>query len=322
MVSSACLEEVNRLRSIYRKDLPLYDFPESEKTAKKRKLAVSLDAESPPLKKPCKTIPKQSYKSKATSVEHLGKTKRPKVTEVPKQSYKRKASPVECTVKSKRSKLFDDDDDCHIAGVENDYQRTVWSELRFYPVDETWQRQACETLGLQFKTVFCHQSGGPDTVLTCPDDHLLRNVRGDGNCLFRALSYMITGSEDQHFALRSAIVQHILSIPHLLIGYGADGEPNGINLLCHPTVYESAEDYISCTRMDRNGTWGTNVEMLALAHIVNAPVYCYDTTARHHIWAAYFPNGVDRSIPRDVRQKSLYLYFTHNHFMVITAIRT
>jgi len=59
---------------------------------------------------------------------------------------------------------------------------------------------------------------------------------------------MITGSEDQHFALCNAIVQHILSIPHMLIGYGTDGEPNGITLLCHPMIYESVEDYISCTR--------------------------------------------------------------------------
>jgi len=62
--------------------------------------------------------------------------------------------------------------------------------------------------------------------------------------------------------------------------------------------------------------------MLTLAHIINTPVYCYDTTAPHHIWAAYFPNAVDRCIPRDVRQKSLYLYLPMTIFMVITAINT
>jgi len=200
---------------------------------------------------------------------------------------------------------------------------TVWPDLRFYSVDKIWQHEACEKLWIQFRTVFHHQPGGPDTIiLTCPDNSSLHNVREDGNCLFRALSYMITGSEDQHFALRNAIVQHILSIPHMLIDYSTDGEPNGITLLCPPMVYESVdEDYIYYTRMGHDGTWGTNVEMLTLAHMVNAPVYCYETTAPHHTWTAYFPNGVDRCIPRDVREKSLYLYFTHDHFMIITAIK-
>ena len=43
---------------------------------------------------------------------------------------------------------------------------------------------------------------------------------------------------------------------------------------------------------------------------------------RYHIWAAYFPNNVDRSIPRDVGQRSLYVYFTNSHFEVVTAIRS
>ena len=59
---------------------------------------------------------------------------------------------------------------------------------------------------------------------------------------------------------------------------------------------------------------GTNIEMACLAHMLNSPVYCYDVSQRYHIWAAYFPNDVDRSIPRDVRPKIyLYIYFANNH---------
>ena len=144
---------------------------------------------------------------------------------------------------------------------------------------------------------------------------------GDGNCLFRSLSYIITGSEDQHFMLRTAIVQHMLSIPSMLIGYGTDGQPNCINLMCHARQFDSVEDYIHQTEMDRNGKWGTNVEMACLAHLISSPVYCYDASQRHHIWAAYFPSDVDRSIPRDIRQKSLYIYFANDHFNVISSVR-
>ena len=79
---------------------------------------------------------------------------------------------------------------------------------------------------------------------------------GNGNCLFSSLSYIITGREDQHFMLRTSIVQHMLSIPDMLIGYGTvvDRQPNYINLMCHPIArqFDSVEDYILQTKMDQN----------------------------------------------------------------------
>ena len=116
-------------------------------------------------------------------------------------------------------------------------QRTVWPDLRFYPVNEEWQRQACNTLALEFVAVLNCTSyrGGPDTILTRPDCRSLKTIKGDGNCLFRALCYyIITGSQQQHFALRSAIVYHMLSFPHLFVGNGPDGQANCITLYSHP----------------------------------------------------------------------------------------
>jgi len=85
-------------------------------------------------------------------------------------------------------------------------------------------------------------------------------------------------------------------------------------------MIESVNDYnIQYSRIDTDGVWGTNVEMTCLAHILQAPVYCFDASQRRHIWAAYFPADGDRFIPRDIRQKSLYIYFTHNHFTVVTS---
>ena len=164
--------------------------------------------------------------------------------------------------------------------------------------------------------------GGPDTILTRPDCRSLKRILGDGNCLFRSLCCVITGSEQQHFALRTAIIYHMLSFPHLFVDNGADGLPNCISLYSHPRRYNSVEEYILRTRMDHETVWGTNIEMACLAHMLNSPVYCYDASQRYHIWAAYFPNNVDRSIPRDVRKRSLYIYFANNHFQVVTAIRS
>ena len=88
---------------------------------------------------------------------------------------------------------------------------------------------------------FQHISGGSDVILTQPDVHSLKNVGGDGNCLFRALSYIITGSEAQHFELRKGLVTHMLSIPELLCGIGADGHQNYLE---EYGGYENVESYL------------------------------------------------------------------------------
>ena len=77
----------------------------------------------------------------------------------------------------------------------------------------------------------------------------------------------ITGSEQQHFALRTAIIYHMLSFPHLFVGNGADALPNCISLYPHPRRYNSVEEYILRTRMNHETVWGTNIEMACLAHV-------------------------------------------------------
>ena len=89
--------------------------------------------------------------------------------------------------------------DCVVTGYDMAVARTECPEYRYYPVDEHWQRQACTLLGLRFIRQFQHMSGGQDVILTRPDDTSLRNVGADGNCLFRSLCYVITGSEAQHY---------------------------------------------------------------------------------------------------------------------------
>ena len=61
-------------------------------------------------------------------------------------------------------------------------------------------------MGLHFHGKNKARCGGPNVPLTPPDMRTVKHIRGDGNCLFRAFSYIITGSEEQHMAVRTAIV--------------------------------------------------------------------------------------------------------------------
>ena len=46
--------------------------------------------------------------------------------------------------------------------------------------------------------------------------------------------------------------------------------------------------------MDRNFTWGTDIEILTMAHLLNTRVFVYNTV--HENWGVYSPHNVDRSL--------------------------
>ena len=75
------------------------------------------------------------------------------------------------------------------------------------------------------------------------------SVKGDGNCLFRTLSFIITGSEEQHTLVREAILHHMLQIAHFMLSH-------------HIIIHSSVSKYIQHTCMDQDGTWGTDIEIL------------------------------------------------------------
>ena len=59
-------------------------------------------------------------------------------------------------------------------------------------------------------------AGGSQVKLAHPT--FKHKVCGDGNCLFRAFSYLITATEDQHFEVCCCIFEHLRSVGHRLVG--------------------------------------------------------------------------------------------------------
>jgi hypothetical protein len=37
----------------------------------------------------------------------------------------------------------------------------------------------------------------------------IHRIKGDGNCFFRAISYIISGSEENHIKIRESIINHM-----------------------------------------------------------------------------------------------------------------
>ncbi len=106
--------------------------------------------------------------------------------------------------------------------------------------------------------------------------------------------------------VRAVILNHMVDIAHFLLGR-------------HIVQYSSVQDYIRATGMDRATTWGTDIEMLTLAHLLKTPVLCYATD--ESFWHRYFPCNVDRTLNYDVTQMAMYLNHPPFHFEVVCSVR-
>jgi len=189
-----------------------------------------------------------------------------------------------------------DTDSCTITHTHNIPQSTTdhWPNYRYYQINKEWQQHTCEQLDhLQFVGSFQCSQGQPTMVLTQPDLNCIHQIIGDGNCLFRAISLVTTGSQVQYHEMRCAILQHMQSIEHLLLGMGPDGQRNyASGMIAEHTI----DDYIQASCMNHNTTWGTAIEIATAAHLLKMPIYVYDTSHTINRWIKYLPWDIDRQV--------------------------
>ena len=163
------------------------------------------------------------------------------------------------------------------------------------------QRLACSLGSIPFACSNKVRQGGAAVVLKRPQN--TQNIRGDGNCLFRAFSYLITGNQTHYHGVRLAIVTHMRSIQTFIISNG----------------YTSVEQYVSETGMNRTSVWGTEIEILTLAHLLSTPVLVY--AAGNNDWVRYSPSMITTGMHDNVDQKSMYIRHSNSHFDVVLSIR-
>ena len=87
-------------------------------------------------------------------------------------------------------------------------------------------------------------------------------IEEDGNCLFRALSHQLYGSQDFYDVIRTKCCEYIEHEKQFFGGF--IGDLNG-------TV--TFMDYLR--NMTKDGTWGGNLELMALAEIYQKTIEIY-----------------------------------------------
>ena len=89
----------------------------------------------------------------------------------------------------------------------------------------------------------------------------IKKMLGDGNCLFRAVSTQIYGDADWHGDIRKHVVKYLKSEQSYFSQF----------------ITEDFDEYIA--RMGREGCFGTNLEIQAIAEVYNRAVEVYGADA-------------------------------------------
>ena len=91
----------------------------------------------------------------------------------------------------------------------------------------------------------------------------IKEVAGDGNCLFRAVSDQLYGTEDHHDVLREWCMNYLVVEKEYFSQYIVGG-------------MEAFEDYVTNKR--QSSVWGDDLEIEALSEIYGRPIeiYAYD----------------------------------------------
>ena len=178
---------------------------------------------------------------------------------------------------------------------------------KYHPVDTEWQQRSCLALGLRYIGPNGVTPGGPEVPLTKPGRIC---VLGDGNCFFRAVSVIITGSEEQHMDVRRVLVRHMRSIGRLIV---KRADP------CHHQ--HGVDHYIAEVRMDCFGAWATEVEIFALAHLLHINIFVYLADLRSAEWSRSTPRHVDNTLPPiDHSEMGIYMRLQHSHYEGIKSV--
>lgn len=227
-------------------------------------------------------------------------------------------------------------------------ERCAHRGLGFSELSGRDREQAAQKLGLSEVapafSVGAEQLGDPLTVL---------NVKADGNCFFRAISAILTGTQSQHWKVRQSLVgwmkenfyysplgEMLLSTDDLrrqeLLERGSDAargsrvvvpfRSQSVDRLTREQLLD-----IRIFRMEHFtlGTYATDVEMQGLAELLGVNICTFipyevrsaRLESSKGIWevrSPLTPPGSERS-PRE--RPSIYLYLhQQNHFQVVTQV--
>jgi hypothetical protein len=169
-------------------------------------------------------------------------------------------------------------------------QQSIFTFCSSQSLHITFQQQVCRDLNLSFNNELLntlHTDRGVARLLAAAIhqqthrtyDVTIYQMGTDGNCLFRALSMGITGSQSQHSLIRDYLVNHMQR----------DTFRDEMAQLFENRQGQQATTYDShLAAMQQTGTWGTEQEIVAAANLFNCSILCYSKNNGRNFWLQHF----------------------------------
>ncbi|KAJ8049090.1 ATP-dependent DNA helicase pfh1 [Holothuria leucospilota] len=178
--------------------------------------------------------------------------------------------------------------------------------FHFFPVNHTWSetmfQNLCTLISLHYSPYISATTiSKPQIGSINAKPSVLKNIKGDGNCFFRCLSYLVTNTEENHLALRHLIVQSIQQ-RHLR------------------SRSQTVQQYIQVSKMDFPDIWSTEVEIMTAASLLQTDIYTFALHGNLWKWLRY-PAAGNFDAPVDIAKRAIYLVNTGSiHYDVVLDI--
>ncbi|VDI52854.1 Hypothetical predicted protein [Mytilus galloprovincialis] len=130
-----------------------------------------------------------------------------------------------------------------------------------------------------------------------------KTITGDGNCLFRAISYAISNRQEFFGNVRKAIVDHLMTNTEIFRPFL---QPRFITV----------EQHIQTLKMKERNVWGTELEILACADLLKTDIY----TFYNGTWIKYSSSQIYSN--NCVNDQAIYLQHKGdiNHYEVVANV--
>ena len=115
-------------------------------------------------------------------------------------------------------------------------------------------------------------------------------IVGDGNCMFRAMSFHLYNTQDRHMTVRSKAVHYLRQ---------------------HPETLNFDVDSNYLTIMEKEGTWGDEIMLQAIAAVYNISIFVYSASSSQQRYSVTYPHSAPGP------HYGLFFFQAHQHYEVL-----
>ncbi|VDI54287.1 Hypothetical predicted protein [Mytilus galloprovincialis] len=170
----------------------------------------------------------------------------------------------------------------------------------FKPINTIAKKKLC--LIVKIPTKHIHKQI-TNTIFDMGPPSTTKSITGDGNCLFRAISYALSNRQEFYGNIRKAIVDHLIRNAEMFKSF------------LQPR-FKTVEEHIQTLQMKENNVWGTELEILACADLLKTDIYTYYNDS----WIKYSSSQLCSKNKINVQAIYLQHLTGINHYEVVTAV--